>query len=289
VSGERTFLSRLTGSFSSPAAGNPTVAMVEAAYRHHDLDVRYVNCEVAPEQLGDAVRGARAMGWLGFNLSTPHKVTVIPHLDSLAEPAAIIGAVNCVVARGDELVGENTDGAGFLASLRELVDPAGKTIVLLGAGGAARAIAAETALAGAASVTVVNRDRARGTELVDMIERRTSPANARLVGWDETYAVPPEADIVVNATSVGLFPDVDARLNVDLDSLAPGLVVADIIPNPPRTAFLEAAAERGCTTLDGLGMLVDQAVIGIRHWTGIDADPTVMRRTLEELFAPTTG
>ena len=112
VSGERTFLSRLTGSFSSPAAGNPTIAIVEAAYRHHGLDVRYINCEVTPEQLGDAVRGARAMAWLGFNLSTPHKVTVIPHLDSLAESAAICAAPHAApataIARGEREVAAAT-------------------------------------------------------------------------------------------------------------------------------------------------------------------------------------
>src|SRR5229473_7309650 len=100
------FLSILTGSFSTPAAENPTVAMVEAAYRHHGLDARYLNCEVAPEALGDAVRGARAMGWIGFNCSIPHKVAVLEHLDGLAESATVIGAVNCAVRRGDKFIGE---------------------------------------------------------------------------------------------------------------------------------------------------------------------------------------
>jgi len=273
----------LTGSFSSPAAGNPTVAMIEAAYRHHRLDARYINCEVPPDRLGDAVRGARAMGWAGFNLSIPHKVAVIAHLDRLAESAEIIGAVNCVVRVGDELVGENADGQGFLSSLQSVLDPAGKVVVLFGAGGAARAIAVETARAGAASLTVVNRDHSRGEELVKLINERT-PATARLVTWDRTYAIPADTDIVVNATSIGLFPDTDGRLNIELGSLLPGMVVADIIPNPPETALLKSARQRGCTTLDGLGMLINQGIICVKHWTGVDADPAVMRRTLEELF-----
>ena len=102
--------------------------------------------------------------------------------------------------------------------------------------------------------------------------------------WRGTYRVPEGADIVVNATSVGLFPDVGARLDVDPDSLRAGMVVADVIPNPPRTALLADAEARGCTVLDGLGMLVNQGVISIRHWTGVDADPAVMRRKVEELF-----
>jgi shikimate dehydrogenase len=277
------FLSVLTGSFAMPAGENPTVAMVEAAYRHHGLDARYLNCEVGPEALGDAVRGARAMGWVGFNCSIPHKVAVIEHLDGLAESAAVIGAVNCVVRRDCRLIGENTDGQGFLTALRTVVDPAGKSFVLFGAGGAARAIAVEAALAGAAAVTIVNRDPARGSELVGLLDART-PARTELVVWDGTYSVPEGTDIVVNATSIGLFPDVDARLDLDPASLRAGMVVADVIPNPPRTPLIRDAEARGCIALDGLGMLVNQGVIGIRHWTGVDPDPAVMRRKLEELF-----
>lgn len=280
----RSFLSLLTGSFAMPAAENPTVAMIEAAYRHHDIDARYLNCEVAPDALGAAVRGAVAMGWVGFNCSIPHKVSVIEHLDGLGESAEVIGAVNCVVRRDGRLIGENTDGQGFLASLRTVVDPAGKSIVLLGAGGAARAIAVETALAGASSITVVNRDRRRGDELASLLRDRT-PAEAQFVPWDGTYRIPETADVVVNATSVGLFPDVDARLDVDLATLAAHTTVADVIPNPPITRFLRDAQARGCTILDGTGMLVNQGVLSIRHWTGIDADAVVMRRTIEEIFA----
>jgi shikimate dehydrogenase len=278
------FLSVLTGSFATPAAENPTVAMVEAAYRHHGLDARYVNCDVAPQQLRDAVRGAMAMGWTGFNCSLPHKVAVITHLDELHESAQLIGAVNCAMRREDRWVGANTDGQGFVASLRTVVDPAGASMVLFGAGGAARAIAVESALAGAAHITVVNRDARRGTELVSLIAERT-PARAELVVWDHRFALPETAEIVVNATSIGLFPDADARLHIEVDSITTGMVVADVIPNPPRTGLLRDAQQRGATVFDGLGMLVNQGVIGIRHWTGIDADAGVMRQTLERLFA----
>jgi shikimate dehydrogenase len=277
------FLSVLTGSFSTPAGENPTVAMVEAAYRHHGLDARYLNCEVEPEALGDAVRGARAMGWVGFNCSIPHKVAVIEHLDGLGDSAAVIGAVNCVVRRDGRYIGENTDGQGFLSALRTVVDPEGKSLVVFGAGGAARAITVEAALAGTAAITVVNRDPTRGSGLVSLLNERT-PARAELVVWDGTYRVPEGTDIVVNATSVGLAPDVDARLDLDPDSLRARMVVADVIPNPPRTGLIRDAEARGCTVLDGLGMLVNQGVISIRHWTGVDPDPAVMRHKLEEIF-----
>ncbi len=277
------FLSTLTGCFALPAAENPTVAMIEAAYRHHGLNWRYINCEVPPRLLGDAVRGAAAMGWAGFNCSLPHKVAVIEHLDGLGQSAELMAAVNTVVRRGDRLIGENTDGKGFLKALAEVVDPAGKSIVVFGAGGASRAICVELALAGAAALTVVNREPARGQALVDLLNARTAAA-AEFHPWRGQLAIPAGADIVVNATSIGLYPDVDARLDLDVASLTPDMVVADVIPNPPRTRLIRDAAGRGCHVLDGLGMLVNQGVIAIRYWTGIDVDPAVMRRTLEEIF-----
>lgn len=280
---EPNFLSTLTGSFAMPAAENPTVAMVEAAYRHHGLDWRYINCEVAPQFLGDAVRGAKAMGWAGFNCSIPHKVAVIEHLDGLGPSAEIIGAVNTIVRRGDAFIGENTDGKGFVQAMREVVDPRGKSVMIFGAGGAARAVSVELALAGASHITVVNRSRDTGQTLVDLLNGKT-PTSAELRLWNGTVAVPRDTDIVINATAIGLYPNVDQRLDLDLDSLHPGMVVADGIHNPPRTHLIRSAEARGCRVLDGLGMLVNQGVIGIKYWTGIDVDASVMRRALESIF-----
>ncbi|TML98604.1 MAG: shikimate dehydrogenase, partial [Actinobacteria bacterium] len=187
--------------------------------------------------------------------SIPHKVAVIEHLDGLDDSAAVIGAVNCVIRRNGRWIGANTDGQGFLTALRTVIDPAGRSLVLFGAGGAARAIAVESALAGAASLTVINRDRGRGTELVALLNERTQ-ARADFVVWDRTYRVPDGTEIVVNATSIGLFPDVEGRLNLDPDSLRPGMVVADVIPNPPCTPLLRDARARGATVLDGLVVLL---------------------------------
>ena len=279
----RNFLSQLTGSFAMPAAENPTVAMVEAAYHHHGLDWRYINCEVPPEKLADAVIGARAMGWAGFNCSLPHKVEVIQYLDGLGASAEVIGAVNCAVRRDGKFIGENTDGKGFLQSLQEVINPEGLRAVMFGAGGAARACAVEMALAGLSHITIVNRDAKRGQILVDLINSKT-PAKAELVEWDKAFIVPADTAIVVNATSIGLYPDVEARVKVDMASITPSMVVADIIPNPPRTLLIREAEAKGCRVIDGLGMLVNQGVIGIKYWTGVDVDPSVMRRTVEEIF-----
>ncbi len=276
---EGKFLHKLVGSMSKGAAGNPTVAMIEAAFAHHGLPWRYVNMEVTPENLGTAVRGAKAMGFRGFNCSLPHKVAVIPHLDGLGESAAVMGAVNCVVRRGEKFIGENTDGKGFLKSLETAVDPKGKSVVLFGAGGAARAIAVELGLAGTKRITVVNRSEPRGTELVALL-RNTLKLGADLVVWRGDYAVPAGTDIVINGTSIGLYAP-EARLALDLASLQPGMVVADVVFNPVRTRFLDEAAARGCHALDGLGMLVNQGIVGVQFWTGITPDAAVMRRALE--------
>ena len=276
------FLAPITGSFAMPAGENPTVAIVEAAYRAHGLKWRYIHCEVSPEDLKDAVAGARAMGWAGFNCSIPHKVAVIAYLDELGESARIIGAVNTIVRRGSKLIGENTDGQGFVAAIRAFADPKDKKVVLFGAGGAARAVGVEMGLAGAAQILVVNRGRDRGEAVARLIADNT-PALSVYREWKGAFSIPDDTDIVIHATSVGLYPDVDGLPDIDLTMLRPGMLVADGIHNPPRTRLIRAAESVGCKTVDGRGMLVNQAVIGIKHWTGVDVDAAVMRRALVDL------
>jgi shikimate dehydrogenase len=277
------FLPLLTGCFAKPVAENPTVVMMEAAFRHHGIDARYINMEVGLEDLGDAVRGAKAQGYIGFNCSLPNKVAVIQHLDGLGESSRIIGAVNCAVKRGGQWIGENTDGKGFLASLGELTDPKDKQVVIFGAGGAARAIAVELALAGAKKITLVNRNEARGRELLDLLKKETR-AQVEFVAWEGDYSAPSGTDVVINATSIGLYPNVEERVALDLNSLKPNMIVADVIPNPPKTRLLRDAAARGCQTLDGLGMLVNQGATNMGYWFGMEPEKMVMRRALEEVF-----
>ncbi len=281
------YQAELVGVFGFPVAENPTIVMQEAAFQACDLNWRYLTIEVRPEQLADAVRGLRAFNMAGINLTIPHKVAVIPHLDELSPEAEVMGAVNTVVRVGDRLIGHNTDGKGFVTSLRQDVgiDPAGQRVVFLGAGGAARAMSVEMALAGASHITIVNRSAGRGQELARLLNERT-PVEASFVPWHERshFAVPSDAAILVNATSIGLFPSVDAMPAVELDSLHPDLLVCDVIPNPPRTAFLKAAQARGARTLDGLGMLVGQGAIAFEMWTGVPAPVNVMRQALAQVF-----
>lgn len=277
------FKQELTAVFGFPVAENPTQAMVEAAYRHHGLDWRYLTIEVKPEGLADAVTGAGVMGFRGFNLTIPHKVSVMPLLDGIGESASLIGAVNCVVTREGKLIGENTDGRGFLESLRPVRDPAGLRAVILGAGGAARAVAVELLLAGVAGITVINRSAARGEELVGHLRTRLGAA-AEFLPWSDRIGLPAGTDLLIQATSIGLYPDVDGCAPLDFSTLSSETVVADVIPNPPLTPLLKRAAERGCPTIDGLGMLINQGRIGIQYWTGVEPDASVMRLALEQVF-----
>jgi shikimate dehydrogenase len=209
-------------------------------------------------------------------------VAAVPLLDRLGKSAQLIGAVNCAVREGDVWRGENTDGRGFVQSLRPLVDPAGLTVVILGAGGAARAIAVELALAGATRFVIVNRTLAHARAMVELLTEGTR-VQAEAVALDGPYAVPQEAGLVVNATSVGM-GDPEARLPLVVETLRPELVVADVVYHPPQTWLLQTARQRGCRTLDGLGMFVNQAALSFELWTGQTPDAAVMRDALEEFL-----
>jgi shikimate dehydrogenase len=277
------FLQDICCLFGQPVAGNPTQYMMEKAFAQAGLDWRYLSFEVPPESLGDAVRGMRAFGFRGGNVTRPHKVAVIEFLDRLSEAAAMMGAVNCIVRDEDELVGENTDGKGFLQSLRGVTDPAGKLVILLGAGGAARAIGVELALAGASKLTIVNRSPERGQALAEMLHQKAG-VETEFVPWKDEYQVPADAQVLIQATSIGL-NDPDARVPVRFGKISPGLVAADVVFNPPETRFLCEAREHGCTVLDGLGMIVNQGAIGFKLWTGLDPDTTLMREAVEEFLS----
>lgn len=283
MSKPQNFKQELTCVFGQPIAENPSQCMMEAGYKDCGLEWRYQSIEVTPENLEQAIGGLRAMGFRGANLTIPHKVAVIQYLDGISDAAAMMGAVNCVVLKDDQLIGENTDGKGFVQSLKEVTDPQGKKIVIFGAGGAARAIGVETALSGAAEITIVNRSAERGESLVELLKEKTG-VPVTFVLWEGNYSVPEDVDVVINATSIGLYPDVDTVFPIDFSSLKPNMIVSDVIPNPPQTHLLREAAKVGCPTLDGLGMLVNQGVIGFKLWTGVDPDPQVMRAALEEVF-----
>jgi shikimate dehydrogenase len=279
---EKHYKSELVSLFGCPVDENPTVVTVEAGFRALGLNYRYCTMEVKPDDLQTAVAALKALGFKGTNLTIPHKVNVIPFLDHLSEGAKLIGAVNTVYLKDGETYGENTDGKGFIISLKENgIAIEGKRITVLGAGGAARAVAVELALEKAAHITIVNRNKERGQTLSDLIRSKTA-ATSDFVVWDHCYAIPPDTGILVQTTNVGLFPD-PACPNIAYDSLRPPMIVCDIVPNPPETLFIRKAKAQGCQTLTGLPMLVNQAGIGFRIWTGQEAPIEAMKEaTLNE-------
>lgn len=264
--------------FGDPVEGNPTSTMQNAAFEHAGLDWRYLDITVRAEDLKAGVDAARALGFAGLNFTIPHKVAVIPLLDGLEPSARISGACNTVVRQPDgRLIGSNTDGSGFVWSIRdEGIDPAGLDVVLLGAGGAARAVAVELALAGARRITVANRTPSKRDALVDVLREKT-PVEAVSLAWEGTLAVPP-CDVLVDCTPVGMGTGAAAEevVPADLSGLASDTLVCDLNPERSDTAFLRLARGRGHQTLDGLGMLARQGAAGFKAWTGKDAPLEVM-------------
>jgi shikimate dehydrogenase len=267
---------------SDSVSGNPTQYVVEKALAHHELDWRYLTFEVAAEELQDAIRGMRAMGFRGGHLGSLHRKAVIRLLDRTTQTAQAIGAANLIFREDDDLVGDNTEGKGLLRSLGRLTDPAGKRIVLLGAGLMARAAAVELAQAAPAEILIVNRTRQHAQSLADLLAEKYRVA-ASAVAWEGDYEVPLETDVLIDATSIGQ-QDPEARVPLVPDSLRSKMIVADVVADPPRTWLLRQAAERNCAILDGLGMYIDQVAVALELWTGVAPDTDVMREAIEEFL-----
>lgn len=282
---EQNYLDDLVGVFGHPAAENPGVVIQEAAFKELGLERwRFLTVDVDPESLEDAIRGLKAFKMRGINCTLPHKIEVIKYLDEVAESARLIGAVNTIINNNGKLIGENTDGKGFMLSIESAgIDPKGKKMVLLGAGGAARAIGVEMSLAGVQQITIVNRpeDRVIGDKLFKLLSE-TLKVKTEYVDWTDKYKVPQDTDILVNATSIGLYPNVEEIPNVDFESVTKDMFVQDVIPNPAFTPFLREAKNRGARWQTGMGMLINQAALNIEMWTGKVPNKEVMRKAFEE-------
>ena len=281
---EKNYRAELVGVFGDPVDGNPTGVLEEAGFAAAGLNYRYITCKVDVKNLPDAIKGMRAMGMKGVNLTMPHKIAVIELLDGITEAARIIGAVNTVILRDGKYIGENTDGKGFVRSiLDEGISLEGKTITILGAGGAAKAIGVECALAGAKQLHIINRNADLGNELVANITGNTA-AQADYTPWAGTAKVPADTEILINATCVGLHPNVDECPDIDYDGVRSGMVVSDVVFNPAMPVFLQKAAERGAKVVTGLGMLVNQGALNFEYWTGATAPREIMMEALKKEF-----
>lgn len=281
----KNFRQELVGVFGYPVDENPTVVIQDAAFAEKGLFWHYLTLKVKPNDLGDAMQAVRALNFKGINLTIPHKVACMSYLDEIDKSAQMIGAVNTVKNDGGKLTGYNTDGKGFTKALCvEHVNVSEAIITLLGAGGAARAIAVETALAGASKIYIVNRSIERGQELVKLLNDCTD-CQAEYMAWGDTVSIPSDTDILVNATSVGLYPDT-SQPDIDMRCITSDMVVCDVIPNPADTPFLKQAKKMGAAkVISGEGMLVYQGAIGFEIWTGERAPIDVMMNAIKKAFS----
>ena len=252
---------RLAGVIGWPVAHSRSPILHNAWLARHGIDGAYVPLAVASEDFAAAVRGLRAAGFAGANVTIPHKESAFAMCDAVDESARAAGAVNTLVFDADGVRGSNTDGAGFVANLRAHgVDPCAGPALLLGAGGAARAIAAALMARGVV-VAVANRSRARADALAAALP------GLGVVDWAEREAALAGCALLVNASSAGM-PG-QAALALDLSAAADAMVVAEIVYVPRRTALLAAAEARGLRCVGGLGMLLHQAVPGFAAWFGV--------------------
>jgi len=269
---------RLAAVIGHPVHHSRSPRLADAAFRAAGLDWTMVAFDVAEGAAAEAVAAVRVLGIGGLMVTMPHKAAVIGALDSLTPAAQALGAVNSISWVGDELVGHNTDGEGLVASLHHdsEVIVAGRRCAVLGAGGAARSVVHALAQAGASEVVVINRT----PERAEVAARLAGPAGR--VGSNVDL---PRADIVINATSVGMGAGIGdtGPLPCPEDSFRRGQVVVDLVYQPVTTPLLEVAAANGAHAVDGLGMLVHQAAISLRRWTGVDPDLAVMHRAARSI------
>jgi shikimate dehydrogenase len=271
---------RVCALIGDPVGHTVSPAMHNAAFKKLGLDYLYIPFQVKPEELSKAVAGLRALGVRGFNVTIPHKVTVIPLLDALDPLAGKIGAVNTVVNEGGRLTGFNTDGAGFLRALTDkAIMPRDKDVVVMGAGGASRAISYVLAGEGA-RLTILNRklelDWAENIARLIHKELDQEVKTGELNSRNLSSALK-NADILVNATSVGMSPDGN-RSPVPTGLLERRLVVFDIVYNPVMTRLLEDARAAGARAIGGVEMLAWQGALAFEKWTGRPAPVGLMRQ-----------
>ena len=268
---------RLCGVIGDPIEHTMSPVIHNAAFTQMGLDYLYVPFHVKKEELGKAIEGMRALNIRGLNVTIPHKVTTIPLLDELDPLAKKIGAVNTVTNDDGVLKGSNTDASGFLRALLERgIEPKGKNVVILGAGGASRAISFILAERGAYLV-ILNRRLERAEELASWLSTIFNRGVKALKLVEDNLArVLDEADILVNTTSVGMSPNIN-ETPVPSNRLRPGLIVFDIVYNPIKTRLLREAEEAGAESVSGVDMFVWQGALAFERWTGVKAPLELMR------------
>ncbi|MGB9612774.1 MAG: shikimate dehydrogenase [Candidatus Margulisiibacteriota bacterium] len=270
---------KVVGLIGYPLGHTVSPAMHNAAFRALGLDYEYVPFEVPPKDLNEALKGLRALHVAGFNVTIPHKETILPLLDEITKLAKIIGAVNTVENQEGKLVGYNTDGPGFIESLREDAnfEPKGKKVVVLGAGGASRALSTMLAETQVKSLTLVDVLEDKAISLASYIasyfEIECTSVSKSSIDFQQKIS---EADLLINATPVGMYPKVNDCPLPETIKLSKDTIVYDLVYNPAETKLLKMAKSAGCKTCSGLGMLVRQGALAFTIFTGEEAPIEVM-------------
>lgn len=278
---KRDYHDNLTGLFGDPIDQNPTGVMMQAAYQYQDLPYQYITVEVKKENLPKAIEMARLFDMKGFSLTGQHQVDVTSLLDELSPVAKIIGAVNTVRNQDGILIGENTDGHGFVTSLMEVgIMLPGKVVTILGTYGPGRAIAAECAFSGAARIHIIGQSE--GKELADLVSSHTK-TEAKYIPYQAGVGIPEDTDVVVSCFNPDLYKK-DGKPAIDYNSITADMTVCDVTIDPAETDFLLEAAGRGATTVDGFGMLINQATITYALWTEEMAPKQVMVEAVRKTF-----
>ena len=272
---------QMTGMLGHPVAENPIDRMFDAVYAHHGLRWQFWKNDIANEaDLALAVAALRPLGYRGMCITVPWKVAVIPHLDRVDDDVRAIGAANYLTLEDGRLVGHNNDGKGVVKAIAKVAPLRGQRVVMLGAGGAGRAMAVEIAWAGAAHLTLVTRREEQGREVAERV-RAASGVPCEWLPWTAPVRLPTGTTILMNATHLGCAPAREP-VPVDWGTVDPGCLAVDVITNPRVTPFLRAARERGCPIVDGVEMLVQLAMQIFERWTGIRPDERVFQRAVAE-------
>lgn len=271
------------GVIGDPIRHSKSPVMLNRAFRESGINGAYAAFHVTPDQLQQAIAGLRGLGFRGLNVTIPHKIEVMAFLDEISDGAKAAGAVNTIVNDNGRLIGYNTDGIGYVRSLKEEAEPNlnGKTIVVLGAGGAARGILWALAQESPAAILVANRTESKASELAASF---SPDYRISAIPWSNLQEACSTADVVINTTSVGMSPNV-ADLPLDPSWLKPGSVASDLIYNPLKTAFLQQAEQLGCRIHGGLGMFIYQGAYAFEYWTGKPAPVSAMREVVLASFS----
>jgi len=272
---------QMTGMLGHPVAENPIDRMFDAVYAHHGLPWQFWKSDIASTaDLALAMAALRPLGYRGVGITVPWKVAVIPLLDAVDDDVKAIGAANYITIEDGRLIGHNNDGKGVVKAITKQASLAGQRVVMLGAGGAGRAMAVELAWAGAAHLTLVTRREEQGREVAATVTR-VSGVPAVWQPWDGPVAVPEGTTLLMNATHLGCAPDLEP-VPVLWDTVPAGCLAVDVITNPRLTPFLATARDRGCPVVDGVEMLVQLAMQIFARWTGVTPEEAVFQRAVAE-------